>query len=125
MKTMNLNKRLKSASRKFLAGMALALLSAPFALIPLLKLGDVASPSQEFAAWLWQTTPDISLDGISSGAMSSGETVAVVGFFLLVAGLFLMYLSHKEWLRYEKFRDEAEKRLLIDGYAKSKTSAKD
>lgn len=120
----NLIKQLNRASRRFLLGLALVLVGAPFSIVPLLiKLGVRERP-QEYPEFLWNMTPVINSNNFAILNLSKNELLLIAGFGILLMGIFVAYAAHKEWDKLEKIRFDADKKILIDDYALKKTAQK-
>ena len=124
MEKANLIKRLNRASRRFLLGLAMVLISAPFSIVPLLRLLGVNQRPEEYPAWLWEVTPIVPRSGFGANGTARNELFLIAGCVVLVVGVYMAYTSHKEWDKLEKIRSDADKKLLIDDYAQKKTSGK-
>jgi len=109
--------------RLFVAGIVICL-TFPVAIVPWLKHMGVQSPDYKLGAWLWATTPTIDQEMAIAGAEFSTTTIVWMAVAVLVLGIFYFASKIKHLEVLESFRDEAEKRIRVEGYIKKELSDK-
>ncbi len=101
--------------KMFFAGILICL-TAPFAIIPWLKDMGIASLDLSFVQWLWRNTPELNQEITTLGIATNTTILVWIALGLLLFGV-LYFASKLKYLELlESFRDEAEKRLRVEGY---------
>ena len=111
----DIRKNLDKSFLRFLIGMAVTLVSAPLAIIPILKLYNRNSPTNEFLIWLWNIAPTLAANDTSA---SYSKIITFVAFGIMLIGIYIAYSAHKNWEKMEKILEDAEKRVLIEDFLK-------
>lgn len=115
----NLHEQIEQVWRRIYFAVILICLTSPPAIIPWLKDVGIASLDLSFVQWLWRTTPELNQEITISGIALNTTILTWIALGLLGLGIlyFSSKLKHLELL--ESFRDEAEKRLRVEGYMKT------
>jgi hypothetical protein len=103
--------------RLYLAAILICL-TAPPAVIPWFKKMGIVGPDVRFVRWLWAHTPELNQEIIIAGTLVNTSTLVWISLGLFMCGLFYFASKLKHLERLESFRDEAEKRMRIEGYMK-------
>lgn len=118
MKKIDLHGQINQVWQRIYFAVIVVCLTAPFAIIPWLKDMGIASLDLSFVQWLWRNTPELNQE-ITVLGIETNTTILTwiaLGLFILGVLYFSSKFKHLELL--ESFRDEAEKRLRVEGYMK-------
>ncbi len=112
----NLHGQIEQVWRRLYFAVILICLTSPLAIIPWLKDIGIASLDLSFVQWLWRYTPELNQEITTFGVTINTTTLTWIALVLFVFGIYYFASKLKYLELLESFRDEAEKRLRVEGY---------